>query len=241
MDFRGLSIKDNMKNYIFSAIILTMVSGCSTRAQQNDKGWTKLFDGKTTAGWHTYGKTTVGAGWKVEDGALHLDPKAQQNDAGDLVTDKEYSNYHLKLEWKVAPKSNSGVLLFVKEDTAKYHQTYSTGLEMQVLDNEGHKDGQITKHRSGDLYDLIKSSSEPVKPVGEWNKVDVISNNGQLEFQLNGVKIVSTTLWDENWKSLIAGSKFATWKDFGTFKSGKIALQDHGDEVWYRNISIKEL
>ena len=230
-----------MKNYIFSALILTVVSGCSTRAQQSDKGWTKLFDGKTTTGWHSYGKTTVGAGWKVEDGALHLDPKAKQNDDGDLVTDKEYSNFHLKLEWKVAPNANSEILLSVHEEAAKYNQPYSTGLEMQVLDNEGHKDGKITKHRSGDLYDLIKSSSEPVKPVGEWNKVDVISNNGQLEFRLNGVKIVSTTLWDENWKNLIAGSKFAKWENYGTFKSGKIALQDHGDEVWYRNISIKEL
>lgn len=208
---------------------------------QKKNGWTQLFDGKTTTGWHTYGKSTAGSAWKVQDGALFLDAKNKQNGGGDLVTDKEYSNFHLKLEWKVAPKSNSGILLFVHEDPAKYHQTYSTGLEMQVLDNEGHPDGKITKHRSGDLYDLVKSSSEPVKPVGQWNKVEVVSLNGKLEFTLNGVKIVSTTLWDEQWKQLIAGSKFATWADFGTFKSGKIALQDHGDEVWYRNISIKEL
>jgi hypothetical protein len=231
-----------MKKSIISAIILTaMFSYGAASAQQNKKGWVKLFDGKTTNGWHTYGKSTIGNGWKAENGTLHLDPKAKQNDGGDLVTDKEYSNFHLKLEWKVAPKSNSGILLFVKEDPAKYHQTYSTGLEMQVLDNEGHPDGKITKHRAGDLYDLVKSSSEPVKPVGQWNKVDVISNNGKLEFLLNGVKIVTTNLWDENWKNLIAGSKFAKWENFGTFKSGKIALQDHGDEVWYRNISIKEL
>lgn len=208
---------------------------------QKKNGWTQLFDGKTTTGWHTYGKSTAGSAWKVQDGALFLDAKNKQNGGGDLVTDKEYSNFHLKLEWKVAPKSNSGILLFVHEDPAKYHQTYSTGLEMQVLDNEGHPDGKITKHRAGDLYDLVKSSSEPVKPVGQWNKVEVVSLNGKLEFTLNGVKIVSTTLWDEQWKQLIAGSKFATWADFGTFKSGKIALQDHGDEVWYRNISIKEL
>ena len=231
-----------MKKQIFSAIILTALlgSGCASR-QQGQSGWVKLFDGQTTTGWHNYGKTTVGNRWKVEDGTLHFDPKAAKNEGGDLVTDKEYGNFHLKLEWKVAPKSNSGIIMFIHEEPAKYHQTYSTGIEMQVLDDNNHPDGKITKHRSGDLYDLIKSSSEPVKAVGEWNKVEVISNNGKLDFMLNGVKIVSTTMWDENWKNLIAGSKFAKWENFGTFKSGKIALQDHGDEVWYRNISIKEL
>jgi len=231
-----------MKKKIISALLLTtFIGGGSAFAQKKNTGWVKLFDGKTTQGWHTYGKTSVGQGWKAENGALHLDPKAKQNDGGDLVTDKEYSNFHLKLEWKVAPKSNSGILFYVHEDPAKYQQTYSTGPEMQVLDNEGHPDGKITKHRAGDLYDLVKSSSEPVKPVGEWNKVEIISNQGKLEFILNGVKIVSATLWDEHWKQLIAGSKFATWQGFGTYKTGKIALQDHGDEVWYRNISIKEL
>lgn len=230
-----------MTKNIISAMLLTAIVSSSSFAQESKQGWVKLFDGKTTQGWHSYGKSTVGSGWKVENGALHLDPKAKQNDGGDLVTDKEYSNFHLKLEWKVAPKSNSGILFYIHEEPAKYDQTYSTGLEMQVLDNEGHPDGKITKHRAGDLYDLVKSSSEPVKPVGQWNKVDIISNNGNLEFKLNGVKIVSTQLWGDNWKALIAGSKFAKWEGFGTFKTGKISLQDHGDEVWYRNISIKEL
>jgi len=230
-----------MKRNIISAIILTaMLSGGAAMAQKKN-GWVKLFDGKTTQGWHTYGKNTAGTAWKVENGALRFDPKAEKAEKGDIVTDKEYGNFHLKMEWKVSPKANSGILLFVHEDPTKYRQTYSTGLEMQVLDNEGHPDGKIIKHRAGDLYDLIKSNSEPVKPVGQWNKVEVVSNNGKLDFTLNGVKVVSTTMWDENWKNMIAGSKFATWENFGTFKSGKIALQDHGDEVWYRNISIKEL
>ncbi|WP_316804980.1 DUF1080 domain-containing protein [Pedobacter nototheniae] len=226
-----------MKKIFLSACILLAVTQI-TKAQ---KGFKPLFDGKTTTGWHTYNKTTVGSAWQVQDGALHLDPaKKGQDGGGDLVTDQEYSNFHLKLDWKVAPKSNSGIIFFVHEDP-KFHATYSTGPEMQVLDNDGHPDGKITKHRSGDLYDLIKSYSEPVKPVGQWNTAEIISKNGKLTLMLNGVKTVNTTMWDENWKALIAGSKFATWEGFGTYKTGKIALQDHGDEVWFKNIVIKEL
>jgi hypothetical protein len=231
-----------MKRNIVTALIFTaLFSSGFASAQQNKNKWVKLFDGKTTKGWHNYGKTTVGERWTVQDGALRLLPKDPNKAGGDLVTDKEYSNFHLKLEWKIAPKGNSGIFLFVKEEPATYPTAYLTGLEMQVLDNDGHKDGKIITHRAGDLYDLIKSSSEPVKPVGEWNKVEVISNNGKLDFKLNGVHIVSTTIGDENWNKLVAGSKFAKFKGFGAYKSGKIALQDHSDEVWYRNITIKEL
>ncbi|MCX2473919.1 DUF1080 domain-containing protein [Pedobacter sp. MC2016-05] len=226
-----------MKKLVLSACILLAV----TQISQAQKGFKPLFDGKTTIGWHTYNKTNVGSAWQVQDGALHLDPKTKGKEGGgDLVTDKEYKDFHLKYEWKVAPKANSGLIFYVHEEP-KYHATYSTGLEMQVLDNDGHPDGKITKHRSGDLYDLVKSKSEPVKPVGEWNKAEIISKKGNLILVLNGVEVVKTTLWDENWKNLIAGSKFAKWENWGTYRSGKIALQDHGDEVWYKNISIKEL
>ncbi|MCX2572981.1 3-keto-disaccharide hydrolase [Pedobacter sandarakinus] len=226
-----------MKKLILSACVLLAV----TQISKAQKGFKPLFDGKTTTGWHTYNKSKVGSAWQVESGALHLDPKAKGKDGGgDLVTDKEYKDFHLKYEWKIAPKGNSGLIFYVHEEP-KYNATYSTGLEMQVLDNDGHPDGKITKHRAGDLYDLVKSTSEPVKPVGEWNKAEVISKGGNLTLILNGVEVVKTTLWDENWKKLVSGSKFATWENWGTFRSGKIALQDHGDEVWYRKISIKEL
>lgn len=234
-----------MKQYIFSALsalAITAMIGCSsTKSQVGEKGFTRLFDGKTTTGWHTYGKTTAGAKWRVEEDALHFDPSGPKEGGGDLVTDKEYSNFHLKYDWKVSPKANSGLIFYVHEDKAKYGATYSTGLEMQVIDNEGHPDGKVTKHRAGDLYDLIQSSSEPVKAVGEWNTAEIISKDGKLEQYMNGVKVVSTTLWDENWTKLINNSKFKGWPNWGTFKTGKIALQDHGDHVWYRNIMIKEL
>ncbi|WP_348812513.1 3-keto-disaccharide hydrolase [Flavobacterium maritimum] len=228
-----------IKNICTSLFLMAFIQ--MTNAQTLPKGFKSIFDGKTTTGWHNYGKTAVGSGWKVEDGVLHFDPTAAKDgQGGDLVTDLEYTNFHLKLEWKVAAKSNSGILFYVKEDAKKYQNTYNTGLEMQVLDNEGHPDGKITKHRAGDLYDLIKSTSEPVKPVGEWNSVDIVCKYGKLTMLLNGVKVVETTLWDDNFKALVAGSKFATWEGFASFKTGRIALQDHGDNVWYRNIMIKE-
>ncbi len=202
-------------------------------------GWVDLFDGKTTKGWHSYGQTSAAAQWEAKDGAIHLNKEKGGN--GDLVTDKEYGNFDLKLEWKISPNGNSGILFYVHEDPAKYQEAYYTGPEMQVLDNNGHPDGKIHKHRAGDLYDLIPCSKETVRPVGEWNQVEIISNNGSLKLFLNGTNVVSTKMWDESWKSLVAGSKFRQWPDFGTFKRGRIDLQDHGNEVWYRNIKIKEL
>lgn len=211
----------------------------SLSVTSNDSDWTSLFDGKSTAGWHTYGSAAAGERWKVAEGAIYLD--TAKKEGGDLVTNEEFDNFHLKLEWKIAPKGNSGIIFYTHEDTAQYKATYHTGLEMQVLDNDGHPDGKIIKHRAGDLYDLISCSRETVKPVGEWNEAEIISKDGKLDLRLNGETVVSTTLWDENWKTMVAGSKFKSMPGFGTYKKGHIVLQDHGDLVWYRNIQIKKL
>lgn len=220
--------------------IITNPTDTNIIMQNNAKGgWQVLFDGKTTKGWHTYGKNNVGPRWKIADGALFIDNSVKEG--GDIVTDEEFENFDLKLEWKISANGNSGIIFNIKEDAEKYKETYKTGPEIQVLDNDGHPDGKIIKHRAGDLYDLIKSSSEPVKPVGEWNAVEIISNKGKLQIFLNGTNVVTTTMWDDNWKQLIANSKFKDMPDFGTFKKGKIALQDHGNAVWYRNIKIKKL
>ncbi len=213
--------------------------------EEKNEGWQLLFDGKTTNGWHKYGGNKVGSAWKVVDGCLMLDTAIKENwqikDGGDIVSNEEFSDFQLKLEWKIAKNGNSGIILYIHEDKAKYNWPWETGPEMQVLDNNGHPDAKIIKHRAGDLYDLISSSKETVKPHGEWNFVEIKSQNGRLDFFLNGENVVSTALWDDNWRKMIAGSKFKTMPGFGTYKKGRIGLQDHGDEVWYRNIKIRRL
>lgn len=204
-----------------------------------DTGFVNLFDGTSTTGWHSYGHSNVNSRWKIADGAISIDTASKES--GDIVTNDEYENFDFQVEWKIAKDGNSGIIFLVKEDTAKYHATYQTGPEMQVLDNNGHPDAKIPKHRAGDLYDLIACSKETVKPAGEWNQAEIIINKGKLDLLLNGTNVVSTTLWDDSWKKMVAGSKFKDMPDFGTFKSGKIALQDHGNGVWYRNIRIKKL
>jgi hypothetical protein len=209
------------------------------------EGWVSLFDGKTTNGWHKYGGAAVGSAWKVEDGALHLTALAKDNwqikDGGDIVSNDEFENFHLKLEWKIDTCGNSGIMFYVHEDTVKYKYPWMTGIEMQVLDNKCHADAKINKHRAGDLYDIISATPETVKPALEWNLAEIKCMNGVLEFYLNGTKVVTTTLWDDAWKASVAASKFKEWKDFGTYKKGKIALQDHGNNVWYRNIKVLKL
>lgn len=207
-------------------------------------GWVLLFDGSTKNGWHIFNKKSDGSAWKVQDGTLHLDPSNlkdyQTVGGGDLVSDSAYENFDFKVEWKIADSSNSGIIFYTQEDP-KYKDTWNTGIEMQVLDNAGHPDAKIIKHRAGDLYDLISSSPETVKPANQWNQVEIISNKGNLQCFLNGTKVITTTLWDDNWKKLVAGSKFKNMKGFGTFTKGHFALQDHGNNVWYRNIKIKTL
>ncbi|MFC6997184.1 3-keto-disaccharide hydrolase [Rufibacter roseus] len=219
------------------------MSNAQTNAKSSD--WKPLFDGKTTNGWHSYGKETAGKAWKAEDGMLRLDASAkkdwQTNEGGDIVTEESYEDFHLKLDWKIAQNGNSGIIIYVQDEPAKYQYVWQTGPEIQVLDNDGHPDAKIHKHRAGDLYDLVASSPETVKPAGQWNRVEIISQNGKLEVVQNGQKVLTTTMWDDNWRNMIAGSKFSQMPGFGTFKSGKIALQDHGDDVWFKNIMIKRL
>lgn len=248
-----------MHKLICVLVAVSILNNCSSQKKvsmnapnkltptEKSTGWKLLFDGKSAAGWHGYGRTDIATDWKVEDGVIMLAPdkSVKNRQSNDIITDDEYGNFHLKLDWKIAPKGNSGIIFYVQEDTSKFKESHNTGPEMQVLDNgtltrPGHTDAKLYTHRAGDLYDLI-ASKEAVRPQGEWNHVEIISNKGKLDFYMNGVHTLSTTLWNDHWNEMLAISKFKNLPDFGKFKQGKIALQDHGEEVAFRNIKIKKL
>ena len=225
------------------------MTSTNNSAAATDNGWISLFDGKTTKGWHTYGKTTIGKAWKADDGVLHLDASSKKDwqtaEGGDILTDDEFENFDLKLEWKIAEKGNSGVIFYIHENPEKYQYPWQTGPEFQLLDNgtptrRGHEDGKLYTHRAGDLYDLL-AAKEFAKPAGEWNEVEIVANKGKLDFYMNGQHSLSTTMWNDTWKKMIAISKFKDMPGFGTFNKGRIGLQDHGADVWFRNIKIKKL
>lgn len=244
-----------MYKLIVMAVIAAVLLSCDSSKQvtgsnnltteEKNNGWKLLFDGSTTKGWHKYGGDPIGSAWKIKDGCLYLDTTikdgGQIKGGGDIVTNEEFENFHLQLEWNIAKDGNSGIMFYVHEDKTKYNWPWETAPEMQVLDNAGHADAKIIKHRAGDLYDLISCSRETVKPHGEWNLAEVKCLNGKLDLYLNGENVVSTMLWDDNWKKMVAASKFRNMPGFATYKKGRIGLQDHGNEVSFRNIRIRRL
>ena len=232
----------------FTVILLSSINTFSQNAtklntltsKEQADGWKLLFDGTTKNGWHVFNNKTDGSAWKVADGVLYLDTKARGpkgEGAGDIISDQEFENYHLSLEWKVDSAGNSGLIIQAQEDP-KYRYAWVTGPEIQIIDNNAHPDAKNNKHRDGDLYDLIAATPETVKPISDWNVMEVIANKGNLEIHLNGTKVVSTTQWDDNWAKMISESKFKSMADFGKFKKGKISLQDHGNAASFMVVCI---
>ncbi|BFP40900.1 DUF1080 domain-containing protein [Flavobacteriaceae bacterium GF1] len=207
--------------------------------------WEVLFDGTSFDGWHFYNGGAVTKPWELEQGAMVFYPPENRPDGQgyNIVTDKEYTNFVLSLEWKVSEGGNSGIFWGVFEDK-RFVQPYETGPEIQVLDDDRHPDAKNgTTHQAGALYDLVAPSQKAVKPAGEWNTVELTvdhkSNGGRV--LLNTIKIVEFPVHGAAWDAMVANSKFADWEGFGTYRTGKIGLQDHGDIVAYRNIKVKML
>ena len=207
--------------------------------EEQAEGWKLLFDGKSLENFHAFKSDKTPEKWEIEGDAIFFNPKGE-GEGGDIVTNDIYEDFELNLEWKIYNCGNSGIFFNVIEDD-KYCCTWQTGPEMQILDNTCHPDTKYSTHRAGDLYDMIECSHVTVKPAKQWNKIRLISKDQKYEFWLNGYKVVEFEMGNEKWTEMIADSKFKDMPDFGLSKSGHIALQDHGDRVWFRNIKIKPL
>lgn len=206
-------------------------------SQESDEEWIMLFDGNDVSHWRNYNED--GFNWDVVNGELTTD-----GSSGDIITKDTYENYVLEFDWKIEKGGNSGVIYNVVEDE-KYGSTYETGPEYQLIDAENYKevhdyeleDAQVTAAN----YALHVPTSQPTKPAGEYNHSKIVVNNGKVEHWLNGEKVVEYELWTPEWEEKVAQTKFKDMPDYGKAKSGHIALQGHGDAVWFKEIKIKEL
>lgn len=211
--------------------------------KEKREGWQLLFDGKSTKGWHTYLRDTVGSKWQIQDNILVFDTSKPKEGGGDIVTNEAYENFELRLEWRISKGGNSGIIFDIQEEP-KYGATYLTGPEMQVLDNIDASDNKKQNHLAGCLYDLAGDAtvSKPV-PVGEWNQVDILQKDGHLTLTFNGIKTFDGQIGSEEWNKMVANSKFAgkAFTDFAKVPKGKIALQQHPGSSGWRNIKIRRL
>lgn len=194
-------------------------------------GWTLLFDGKTTNGWRAFKQAQIGPGWKVENGVLFPDPRV----AKDIVTKGDYASFELSFEWRISKGGNSGVMFHVIPVGA---QTYESGPEYQILDNSR---GEPPLERAGGLFALVAPAVDATRPVGEFNQARLIVDHGKVQHWLNGQEVARYEIGSPDFKARVAASKFARWPQFATGQSGGIALQNHGDEVAFRNLKIRVL
>jgi len=209
-------------------------------------GWVSLFDGKTLTGWRGFHSQTPPGGWTVEDGCIKK-VKAQGElgqAGGDLITADEFQNFEFSIEWKIAKGSNSGIKYLVSESLPATGKS-AVSFEYQVLDDDNHPDAKLGingNRTAGSLYDLIPAvKNKKVNPVGQFNQTRIVVKGNHIEHWLNGMKVVEYDRTSDDYKKHLAESKFKNIKGFGEAPKGHILLQDHGDEVWYRNIKIREL
>jgi hypothetical protein len=202
--------------------------------EERAAGFHLLFDGESLAQWRGFQMEGVPDKWLVEDGTIHVAPGPED---ADLVTRSQFDDFELKLEWKISEGGNSGIMFRVSEET---RNTYESGPEMQVLDDGRHVEGRDPKTSAGANYGLHARSVAAARVPGEWNDVRIVVHDSHVEYWLNGTKVVEYELWTEEWETLVAET-FARWPTYGRYPEGHIALQDHGDEVWYRNLRILPL
>jgi hypothetical protein len=209
-------------------------------AGERAEGWQLLFNGRDLSNWRSFGGGTASPNWAVRDGALVLTSKTGEMSGGDLVTADSYGAFELTLDWKVERGGNSGVF-YLARNAPGTRNIYETGIEMQVLDNAGHPDGKIPSHRAGSLYDITVPPLSAAHPAGTWNHARLRVEQGRIRQWLNGTLTADVPFGNDAWRKRVAASKFASMPLFGTFPSGVIGLQDHGEPVAFRNIKIRKL
>jgi hypothetical protein len=209
-------------------------------AAEQREGWELLFDGKTLDSWRGYKMQSIPAGWSVENGAIRFVPPKEGTGGqrADVITKKQYQDFELVVEWAVTPGGNSGIFFHVSETTPR---TYETGPEFQVLDNAGHQDGKKPVTSAGSNYALHAPAKDVTRPLGEWNEARIRVEGAHVTHWLNGTKLLEYDLWTPEWKALVAASKFGAMPGYGLDKTGHIALQDHGNDVKFRNLKIRAL
>ena len=204
--------------------------------KEKKDGWVLLFDGSSSKGWHYY-KNQQADDWAVQDGELFCKVDGVKKRA-DLITDEVYENFILDIDWKIAAKENSGIIYRCTEDNGA---SYESGPEYQLIDDIGYPAKLHESQYSASNYDMNAPTAKVAKPAGEYNHTRIVVNKAHVEHWLNGVKVVEYEFWTPEWEATKAKSKWKDVKPYGMSKAGKIALQDHGGGVWFKNIKIKRL
>lgn len=228
--------------HLSASLIIILIGlplmGCSQNERQRS-----LFDGNSLNGWRGFHREDIPEGWVVEDGMLKHQHRGEGVTGGDLITKDQFENFEFSIEWRLSKGGNSGIKYLVSE-TLPATGRGAISFEYQVLDDENHPDAKagIAGNRTvGSLYDLIPAATtKKVKPIGEFNETRIIKRGTHIEHWLNGEKILEFEQRSDDLKARIANSKFRDKTGFGEFSRGHILLQDHEDEVWFRNIKIRE-
>ena len=207
-------------------------------ANEKEKGWQLLFDGKKTDGWHGYNLKVFPDSWTIEDGAFTMVTTGGK-ESQDIVTDKAYHSFALSVDYKLTKGANSGVIFQIAEDT-KYKFPYETGPEFQIIDHENWPDKLEDWQINGANYAMYPPMAKPYKPVGEWNHLFLVVDGNFVTQMLNDVVVVKYEKNSPEWKKLRNSGKWIDYPDWGKYDEGHISLQNHGTKVWFRNIKLKE-
>ncbi|GJM34164.1 MAG: glycosyl hydrolase [Saprospiraceae bacterium] len=204
------------------------------------EGWQLLFDGKSMDQWRLYGKDNL-AGWAIVDGEMQALGEAGPEGLGaDIITKEEFENFELSLEWKISDAGNSGIFFNVVE-APEYKTVYATGPEYQLVDDIGFPSPLEDWQTSGANYAMHPPTRVASNPAGTYNLSRIRVENGHVQHWLNNEKVVEYDLWTPEWQKLRDEGKWKEFPDYGKAKKGHIALQDHGNQIWFKNVKVKRL